>query len=100
MKLEYRIKGKVQKSFILRGLTFRIGEDIDFVVYGNELDFVKERCSISELKDLNKKVEPTPEPILQEKTDTIEEIKESKEAKDVKLQSTTRTSKTNNKRQI
>lgn len=98
MKLEYRIKGKVQKSFILRGLAFRIGEDIDFVVYENELAFVKERCDVSELIDLNKKVEPTPKPILEEKTDTIEEIKEIKEAKNVKPQGTIRTSKTNNKR--
>ena len=98
MKLEYRIKGKVQRSFILRGLAFRIGEDIDFVVYENELAFVKERCDVSELIDLNKKVEPTPKPILEEKTDTIEEIKEIKEAKNVKPQGTIRTSKTNNKR--
>lgn len=98
MKLEYRIKGKVQKSFILRGLVFRIGEDIDFVVYENELAFVKERCDVSELIDLNKKVEPAPKPILEEKTDTIEEIKEIKEAKNVKPQGTIRTSKTNNKR--
>lgn len=98
MKLEYRIKGKVQKSFILRGLTFRIGEDVDFVVYENELAFVKERCDVSELIDLNKKVEPAPKPILEEKTDTIEEIKEIKEAKNVKPQGTIRTSKTNNKR--
>lgn len=100
MKLEYRLKGKVQKSFILRGMTFYIGENFDFVVYENELSFVKERCTISEIIDLNKKVEPAPKAILEEETDKKDYNEEVKEGTDVKLQRNTRTYKGNNSRKL
>ena len=58
MELKYRVLGKVNNAFILRGLHFASGFNIDFCVSGDELAFVKERCDIKEVKELKPKVAP------------------------------------------
>ena len=56
MGLRYRVFGKINNSFILRGLHFESGREIDFVVSESELAFVKERCDITEVKELKPNV--------------------------------------------
>lgn len=70
MKFKYRCKGKVNDQLVLRGMLFNVGSKIDFCVSEAELDFVKKHCSIEEIIDLELKVVPTPEPVLEEQTDT------------------------------
>lgn len=70
MKFKYRVKGLVQSPFILRSAYFTIGDNMDFYITERELEFVKARCKIEELIDLDKKVVPASEPVLEEKTDT------------------------------
>lgn len=62
MNYKYRVKGVVEKSFILRGLFFRIGSCIDLYITEKELNFVKERCNDLKVNDLQKATE-TPKPI-------------------------------------
>ena len=66
MTKKYRVKGKVNSPFILSGLYFAIDSDMDFCINENEIEFVKERVSISELIDLSKKAIESPEPVLEE----------------------------------
>lgn len=66
MKFKYRVKGLIEKSFILRGAYFAIGDNMDFYIPEKELKFVKERCKIEELIDLEETIE-TPKPVLEEK---------------------------------
>lgn len=70
MKFKYRFKGKVNNQLVLRGMLFKVGSKIDFCVSEMELDFVKKHCSVDEIIDLEPKVVATPEPVLEEKTDT------------------------------
>ena len=70
MKFKYRFKGKVNDQLVLRGMLFKVGSKMDFCVSETELDFVKKHCSVDEIIDLEPKVVPTPEPVLEEKTDT------------------------------
>ena len=65
MTKKYRVKGKVNSPFILSGLHFAIDSDMDFCINENEIEFVKERVSISELIDLSKKAIESPEPVLE-----------------------------------
>jgi hypothetical protein len=58
MELQYRVLGKVNNAFILRGLHFASGFNIDFCVTAEELPFVKERCEIKEVKEMKPKVAP------------------------------------------
>ncbi len=62
MQYRYRVEGKVEKSFILRGAYFAVGSTIEFCVTESELSFVKERCKLAKIVDLQKKVE-TPNPV-------------------------------------
>lgn len=66
----YRVKGKVNSPFILSGLYFAIDSDMDFCINESEIEFVKERVSISELIDLSKKAIESPEPVLEEQPKT------------------------------
>lgn len=66
MKFKYRVKGLVEKSFILRGAYFAVGANMDFYIPESELEFVKERCRIEELIDLEQKPVESPEPVLEE----------------------------------
>lgn len=62
MNYKYSVKGVVEKSFILRGLFFRIGSSIDLCITEKELDFVVPRCNNLKVTDLEKATE-TPKPI-------------------------------------
>ena len=62
MNYKYRVKGVVEKPFILRGAHFRIGSKIDLHIVESELNFIKERCKLTQNVDLQKVVE-TPKPI-------------------------------------
>lgn len=62
MNYKYRVKGVVEKPFVLTGVFFRIGVSIDLHIAKNNLEFVKERCKIKEIIDLQKFAE-TPKPI-------------------------------------
>lgn len=66
MKFKYRFKGKVNSQLVLRGMLFKVGSKIDFCVSETELDFVKKHCSVDEIIDLEPKVVPIPEPVLEE----------------------------------
>ena len=57
MQYRYRVLGKVEQSFILRGAYFAIGIYIDFYIQESELPFVKERCKIDNMVDLQEKTE-------------------------------------------
>lgn len=57
MQHRYRVLGKVEQSFILRGAYFAIGSKIDFYVLESELSFVKERCKIDNIVDLQENTE-------------------------------------------
>lgn len=70
MKFKYRVQGLIQSPFILRSAYFAVGDNMDFYITESELEFVKTRCKIEELIDLDKKVVPAPEPVLEDKTDT------------------------------
>ena len=65
MAFKYRVKGKVEQAFIIRGLHFDVGSDIDFYITEKELEFVKERCKIAELIDNTKPID-NPKPMLEE----------------------------------
>lgn len=67
MIFKYRVKGKVESAFILRGLHFAVSSDIDFCIKENELQFIKDRCRIEELINLDVKPIEIPEPVLEEK---------------------------------
>lgn len=54
MQYRYRVLGKVEHSFILRGAYFTIGSEIDFYIDESELPFVKERCKLETIEDLQK----------------------------------------------
>ena len=62
MNYKYRVKGVVEKPFILRGTHFRIGGKIDLHIDESELNFIKERCKLTQATDLQKVYE-TPKPI-------------------------------------
>ena len=49
---------------------FATDSDMDFCINENEVEFVKERVSISELIDLSKKAIESPEPVLEEQPKT------------------------------
>lgn len=62
MDYKYRVKGVVEKPFILRGAFFRISGIIDCHITEKELNFIKERCKLTQVIDLQK-VGETPKPI-------------------------------------
>lgn len=75
MEFKYRVKGLIERSFILRGAYFAINDTIDFYIKENELQFVKERCKIEELLDLETKPIETPKPVLEETENKPKEVK-------------------------
>lgn len=62
MNYRYRIKGTVEKAFILRGMHFRIGTSFDTPILESELTFVKERCKISDIVDTEQVSDQNPIP--------------------------------------
>lgn len=59
MNYRYRVKGVAEKAFILRGMHFRIGGTIETVILESELAFVKERCRLDKIEDLQAKTAPS-----------------------------------------
>lgn len=96
MKFKYRVKGLIEKPFILRSAYFAIGDNMDFYITENELKFVRERCKIGELIDLEKAVE-TPKPVLEEKQ--IEEEPKGEE-NELQRKSTNNASKNKHKAKV
>lgn len=93
MEFRYRITGKIVKPFILRGLFYKIGVNINSLVTEKELDFVKDKCELTEIVDLSKQVEtdnPIPK-VLDEK---------ASEVKNELPKQTKRTTKTTSKKNI
>lgn len=66
MSFKYRVKGIVEKPFILRGAHFPIGMEMDFYISESELEFVSARCKVAKLIDLKEKLDDTPKPMLEE----------------------------------
>ena len=74
--IKYRFKGKVNSSFILRGMFFSAGSDIDLGLSDRELDFVNTRCDAVEIIDLHKKTTAEiPETVLEDKPKVVKETK-------------------------
>lgn len=69
MNYRYRVKGRVEKPFILRAMDFRIGGTIDTVILESELAFVKECCKLDKVEDLQAKTAPS-QPIPTNSTQT------------------------------
>ena len=59
MNYRYRVKGCAEKAFILRGMHFRVGGEIDTVILESELAFVKERCRLEKVEDMQAKTAPS-----------------------------------------
>ena len=59
MNYRYRVEGCVEKAFILRGMHFRVGGDIDTLILESELSFVKERCRLDKFEDIQAKTAPS-----------------------------------------
>lgn len=59
MNYRYRVKGVVEKAFIMRGAHFRVGGTIDTVILESELAFVKERCRLDKVEDMQAKTAPS-----------------------------------------
>ena len=58
MDYRYRVKGCAEKAFILRGMHFRVGGEIDTAILESELAFVKERCRLDKVEDMQAKNRP------------------------------------------
>lgn len=71
MELQYRVFGKVNKAFILRGMHFGYGFNFDFCVTEEELQFVKERSDVKKIKDLQEKVSSKNPITLKVKKETL-----------------------------
>jgi hypothetical protein len=59
MDYRYRVKGVAEKAFILRGMHFRVGGTIDTAILESELAFVKERCKLEKIEDMQAKNAPS-----------------------------------------
>ena len=59
MDYRYKVKGCAEKAFILRGMHFRIGGEIETVILESELSFLKERCRLDKVEDLQSKNAPS-----------------------------------------
>lgn len=57
MQHRYKVEGKVEHSFILRGAFFGINDTINFYITESELEFVKERCKLDIIEDMQKSTE-------------------------------------------
>ena len=60
MNYRYRVKVVADKAFILRGMHFRIGGEINTVILESELAFVKERYTTKNIEDLSTLSQPIP----------------------------------------
>ena len=92
MNYRYRVKGVSENAFILRGAHFRIGSSIDTVILESELAFLKERCRLDKVEDIQAKTAPS-RPIPTNSTPT-------KGAKNELSESTSGTNKSANKAKV
>lgn len=69
MNYRYRVKGVAEKAFIMRGAHFRVGGTIDTVILESELAFVKERCRLDKVEDMQAVAAPS-QPIPTNSTPT------------------------------
>ena len=60
MNYKYRVEGRVEKAFILRGMHFRIGGTINTMILESELAFIKERCELNKVEELTAPSQPIP----------------------------------------
>lgn len=67
MQYRYRVLGKVEQSFILRGAYFAIGSEIDFHITESELPFIKEMCKLTQICDLTAKPKNSISNVVSEK---------------------------------
>ena len=74
MNYRYRVEGVAEKAFILRGMHFRIGREIETAILESELAFVKERCRLDKVVDLQAKTAPS-QPIPNNSTTTPKGVK-------------------------
>lgn len=58
MTHRYRICGKVNSAFILNGLFYSVGQQIDNCFTEKEVKFIKEHCNEVIVKDLLQKTVP------------------------------------------
>lgn len=58
MNYRYRVEGRVEKAFILRGMHFRIGGTIETAILESELAFVKDRCELDKVEELTAPSQP------------------------------------------
>lgn len=73
MEFKYMVKGLVKQSFILRRAFFCAGRKIEFRISENEIEFVKAHCDITEL------IDTTPKPVLEDKSQGVENGNQSRE---------------------
>ena len=59
MNYRYKVEGVAEKAFILRGMHFRVGGRINTVILDSELAFVKERCRLDKVEDMQAKTAPS-----------------------------------------
>ena len=95
MDFKYRVKGLVQKPFIIRGAFFAVGSEMDFYFSEKELAFVKQRVKVDKVVDLSQ-VEQTkaPEPVLANISKTESVAKTESKPKGVKTSGKKQTSGT------
>ena len=68
MKYRYRVRGNVEKAFILRGAHFRIGSEIFTFITEEELAFIKDNCTLTEVEDFENTPSVSQDPIPTTKT--------------------------------
>ncbi|MBR2388228.1 MAG: hypothetical protein IKB02_05610 [Clostridia bacterium] len=81
MNYRYRVKGVAEKAFILRGMHFRVGSEIDTDILETEMTFVKERCKLTDLVDRQIQTatsEPIPNNSVNKSKVTKNELSKSK----------------------
>ena len=67
MKIKYLVKGKVLDNFILRGIIFRVGDNLNLAIYEKELQFIKTHCEINSITDYEVKETETLNKVLENK---------------------------------
>lgn len=73
MNYRYRVKGRTEKAFILRGMHFRIGKEVNDYITDKELHFVKEHCLLTEIVDLQAQ-KTASQPIPTNSTNTVKGV--------------------------
>lgn len=102
MNFKYRVKGKVNQGFILRGKFNKCGDIIDICIYEKELNFIKNKCDCFSIEDYKEEEvvdnfsSPMPEIVVSQET----EKKEPKKEKEQIDRTSNRSNKGKNKKQV